>query len=142
MRREFYVKTHEKSVVVCTKCRIFALTKFYARTLFIYIMAENNNQQQLQFNLDPEVAKGLYANLALITHSNNEFIIDFAQMLPGMPKANVGSRVIMVPEHAKRLLMALQENLYKYEQQFGRIELPGQQGGRTIAPFGNGKGEA
>lgn len=106
-------------------------------------MADNNNQQQIQFNLDPQVAKGIYANLALITHSNSDFILDFACMLPGMPKANVGSRVIMVPEHAKRLLLALQENIYKYEQQYGKIQLPGAQG-RTIAPFGNGnnKGEA
>lgn len=106
-------------------------------------MAENNNNQ-LQFNLDPEVAKGVYANLALITHSNTEFILDFAAMLPGMPKANVGARVILAPEHAKRLLLALQDNVYKYEQQNGKIEIPGQQQGRTIAPFGNGgnKGEA
>lgn len=99
-------------------------------------MAENNSQQ-LQFNLDPEVAKGVYANLALITHSSSDFILDFATMLPGLPKANVGSRVIMAPEHAKRLLMALNENIAKYEQQFGKIQIPGQQN-RTISPFGTG----
>ncbi len=105
-------------------------------------MAENNNQ--IQLNLDAEVAKGIYANLALITHSNSEFILDFASMLPGMPKANVGSRIVMAPEHVKRLLMALQDNVFKYEQQFGKIQLPGAPQGRTISPFGNGdgKGEA
>lgn len=105
---------------------------------------EDKNQQQLSFNLDPQVAKGVYANLALITHSNCDFIIDFAAMLPGMPKATVASRVVMVPEHAKRLLLALQENIFKYEQQFGTIQLDAPKNGRTIAPFGNGggKGEA
>lgn len=106
-------------------------------------MADNKNQQQL--TITPEVAAGIYSNLALITHSNCDFIFDFAQMLPGTPNPVVRSRVVMVPEHAKRLMLALQENIFKYEQQFGKIELPGQQqaGPRTIAPFGNGsQGEA
>ncbi len=107
-------------------------------------MAENNNKQ-IQFNLDPEVAKGTYANLALIVHSASEFIVDFAAVMPGMPKANVGARVILAPEHAKRLLLALQDNIHKFEQQFGQIEMHGTQQSKTIAPFntGNGsKGEA
>lgn len=104
-------------------------------------MAENKNQQQLQLNLRPEVALGQYSNLALISHSHSDFVLDFARMLPGLPKAEVCSRVIMAPEHAKRLLAALQENIYKYEQQFGKIDLGGQ-GGGTIAPFGNTKNEA
>ncbi len=101
-------------------------------------MEENNNQ--LQFNLDPEVAKGVYANLALITHSPSEFIVDFAALLPGLAKANVGARVIFAPEHAKRFLMALQENVVKYEQQFGRIKLPtAETAPRTATPFETGK---
>ncbi len=106
-------------------------------------MAEN--KQQLQLNLDPEIAKGVYANLALIVHSPSEFIIDFAEMMPNMPKANVCARVILSPEHAKRLLLALQDNLFKYEQQFGQIQLHGTPQPKTIAPFGTGggsKGEA
>jgi len=99
-------------------------------------MADNNNKQ-LQINIDPSVAQGVYSNLALIAHGPAEFIFDFAAMLPAMPKANVGARVIMAPEHAKRLLIALQDNIMKYEQQFGQIKVSGQQG-RTIAPFGNG----
>ena len=105
---------------------------------------ENNKKQQgqgLQVNLKPEIASGEYSNLALITHSHSEFIIDLARHLPGMPQPEVCSRVIMAPEHAKRLLGALQENIYKYEQQFGKIELGGTQH-RTIAPFGGGHGEA
>ena len=106
-------------------------------------MEDNNNQQGFQLELRPEVAMGEYANLALITHSSSDFILDFARMLPGVPKPQVRSRVIMAPEHAKRLLMALQENIYKYEQQFGKIQIPQQQGQpRTISPFGGDKGEA
>lgn len=101
-------------------------------------MEETNNQ--LQFNLDPEVGKGVYANLALITHSSSEFIVDFASMLPGLSKANVGARVILAPEHAKRFLMALQENLAKYEQQFGRINVPVMGAPRTATPFDDGMG--
>lgn len=104
-------------------------------------MEENKAQGQFQIELPQEVAKGEYVNLAMIAHSSSEFIIDFAQVMPGMPKGVVRSRVIVAPEHAKRLLMALQENVMRYEREFGKIEMPNQQP-RTIAPFGNGKGEA
>lgn len=103
-------------------------------------MADNkNNQFQIEINQD--VAQGEYANLGIITHSPSEFIIDFARIMPGVPKAQVRSRVIMAPIHAKRLLAALQENVLRYEREFGRIEIPNQEP-RTIAPFGNNKGEA
>ena len=107
-------------------------------------MADNNNQQ-LQIELKPEVAEGVYSNLAIITHSSSEVITDFVQMMPGMPKAQVRSRVIMAPEHAKRLLMALQDNIQKYEKQFGPIKMTQVQQpseGRTIAPFNIKQGEA
>lgn len=103
-------------------------------------MAEND-QNQVQLQIKPEVAEGNYANLAMITHSSSDFILDFAIAMPGLPGPVVNNRVIMAPEHAKRLLAALQENLYKYEQQFGKIELPNQEP-RTISPFGNGTPEA
>jgi hypothetical protein len=67
---------------------------------------EDNNNQQFQIELKPEVAEGTYSNLAIITHSSSEVITDFVQMMPGMPKAQVKSRIIMAPEHAKRLLLA------------------------------------
>ena len=105
-------------------------------------MEENNKQGGLQLELNPETALGEYANLALITHSSSDFVLDFARMLPGLGKAQVRSRVVMAPEHAKRLLMALQENIYKYEQMFGKIQISTQANPRTIAPFGNGNGEA
>lgn len=102
------------------------------------------DEKQIQIELNPEKAGGTYSNLAVITHSNCEFVMDFVQMLPAMPKAQVASRIIMAPEHAKRLLYALQDNIKKYEQQFGTIDLQQKNGneGRTIAPFGIGKGEA
>jgi hypothetical protein len=106
---------------------------------------ENQNQNpQFQIELTPEVAQGIYANLAVIGHSQSEFVIDFVSMLPGLPKAKVNSRIIMVPEHAKRLAAALADNIRKYEQNFGTIEMqqPAAEGPRTIAPFDIDKGEA
>lgn len=109
-------------------------------------MDEKNKGQegQLQIELSPEVAAGNYANLAVLSHSHAEFIADFVRVMPGMPKAPVVSRMVLAPEHAKRLLYALQDNIAKYEQQFGPIELPemNAQGGRTIAPFGIPEGNA
>ena len=100
-----------------------------------------NKQNQLQIELSPEIAQGEYANFAIITHSSSDFIIDFARVLPGLPKAQVKSRVILAPENAKRLLGALQENIVRYEREFGPIKIPNQES-RTIAPFPVGKGEA
>lgn len=105
-------------------------------------MEEKKNEQQgLSVELTPDVAQGEYANLAIITHSSSDFVIDFARVLPGVNKAQVKSRVILAPEHAKRLLLAMQENIMRYERTFGTINLP-QQAPRTIAPFGGNKGEA
>ena len=105
-------------------------------------MNENDNKQQgLQLELPQQVAQGEYANLAVITHSSSDFVIDFARVLPGVPKAQVKSRVLMAPEHAKRLMFALQENVSRYEREYGQIRIPNQEP-RTIAPFNVGKGEA
>ena len=84
-----------------------------------------DDQKGLTIDISPETARGQYANLAIITHSSSEFILDFASLLPGMPqgKAIVGERIIMTPEHAKRLLLALQDNVGKYEASFGTIKL-------------------
>ena len=105
---------------------------------------EQQNQGQFQIELTPDVAKGTYANLAIITHSTSEFVFDFVRMLPGLPKAQVMDRVILAPEHAKRLLMALQDNIAKYESVFGEIKLVElqQQRSRTATPFGDGQGQA
>ena len=95
---------------------------------------EQKENEGLQIDLTPEMAKGVYANLALITHSNADFVLDFASILPGMPKPQVVSRVVMTPEHAKHLLRALQENAQRYEQQFGKIVIPEQEG-NIATPF-------
>ena len=106
-------------------------------------MNENDNKKgQLQLELPQEVAQGEYANFAIITHFSSDFVLDFARVLPGVPKAMVKSRVLLAPEHAKRLLGALQENIMRYERAFGPIRIPDAKGGGTIAPFGNPKGEA
>lgn len=81
----------------------------------------NKNGNEMQLELRPDIAGGVYSNLAIITHSHSEFILDFARMLPGMPKPDICSRVVMAPEHAKRLLRALEDNISKYESNFGPI---------------------
>ena len=102
------------------------------------------NEKEFSIELKQDVAKGSYSNLAIITHSHSEFIIDFATMLPGLPKPEVHNRIIMNPEHAKRLYLALQDNIKKYESQYGEIDLHQipQEGPRTIAPFNIKKGDA
>jgi len=107
-------------------------------------MDEKQNQDGgIQIEVSHELAAGVYSNLALITHSPTEFVIDFASYMPGIPKAQVCSRIIVAPEHTKRLLMALQDNVAKYERAFGPIQLTQQpQKDRTIAPFSTPKGEA
>ena len=82
-----------------------------------------NKQHGIDVELDAEVAQGHYSNLAIISHSTSEFIIDFAAVLPGLPKAKVKSRIILTPEHAKRLLLSLQENIARYETNVGRIDI-------------------
>lgn len=86
-------------------------------------MAENK-QFGLDLQIEDSVAQGHYSNLAIISHSTSEFIIDFATVLPGVPKAHVKSRIILTPEHAKRLLRSLQDNIVRYESAVGKIEIP------------------
>lgn len=83
---------------------------------------KKNNQNQINIELPEEIAEGQYANLAMIAHSNSEFVIDFIRLMPGVPKAKVKSRVVISPEHAKRLLGALVDNVKKYEENFGPIK--------------------
>lgn len=104
---------------------------------------KENIQQQNQINIElsEEIAEGIYSNLAMIAHSNSEFVIDFIKLMPGVPKARVKARVIVTPEHAKRLLHALKENIDKYETSFGTIK---QTQGAPKFPmnFGGTMGEA
>ena len=112
-------------------------------------MENENKNNQLQIELKEDVAKGTYANLAIITHSTSEFIIDFVYVLPGLPKAGVQSRIVMTPENAKRLMYALQDNMIKYERNFGTVKMPeernanNENGGKTfVPPLSDFKGEA
>src|SRR5688572_24941133 len=82
----------------------------------------NNHQNQLNIELSEEVAEGIYSNLAIITHSHSEFALDFIKVMPGVPKAKVKARIILTPQHAKRLLKALKDNLSKYESAHGDIK--------------------
>jgi hypothetical protein len=84
--------------------------------------AEEMMQNQLNIELPEELAEGVYANLAMIAHSNSEFVLDFIRMMPGVPKARVKARVVLTPEHAKRLLHALKDNIVRYEEAFGPIK--------------------
>lgn len=86
------------------------------------------NENQFQIELKEDIAEGVYSNLAIIAHSTSEFVLDFVRMMPGVAKAQVKSRIIMTPEHAKRLAIALQDNLRRYESQCGEIRLPERQG--------------
>jgi len=88
-------------------------------------MAEDHkNQKQLNIELPEEVSEGIYSNLAIISHSHSEFVVDFIRLMPNVPKAKVKSRIVLTPMHAKRLMKALSENLKKFETQFGSIDEP------------------
>ena len=84
---------------------------------------ENQNNNQINIELSEEMAEGIYSNLAIITHSNSEFVVDFVRIMPGVPKAKVKSRIVLTPEHAKRLFLALGDNITKYEEQNGAISI-------------------
>lgn len=87
-------------------------------------MDQNQNPpNQLNIELGEDVAEGIYSNLAIITHSNSEFVIDFVRVMPGVPKAKVKSRILLTPQHAKRLLAALNDNIQKYESVHGPIKM-------------------
>ena len=101
-----------------------------------------NNQHGIDIELDADVAQGHYSNLAIISHSTSEFILDFAAILPGLPKAKVKSRIILTPEHAKRLMMSLQENIIRYESAMGKIEVQMQPSADEGVTMGFNVGEA
>ncbi len=89
-------------------------------------------QRSINVELPESVADGVYSNLALITHSPAEFVIDFSRMLPGVPKAKIHARVVMAPQHAKSFLNALSENISRFEQRFGKIDIHPKKGRSEI----------
>lgn len=102
-------------------------------------MENFNKNNEIQIELSDEIAQGIYSNLAIISHSTSEFVVDFIRIVPGVPKAKVKSRIILTPEHAKRLLMALKDNIDKFEQQNGSIRIQNDPG--FLPPIG-GIGQA
>jgi uncharacterized protein (DUF1778 family) len=101
-------------------------------------MEDEKKQRKAQINIDlkEDIAQGIYSNLAIITHSSAEFVLDFVRVMPGVPKADVKSRIILTPEHAKRLLSALQDNVDKYEKMHGPIKKS--EGGGPMMPMNFG----
>ncbi|MDB4926318.1 DUF3467 domain-containing protein [Mucilaginibacter sp.] len=102
---------------------------------------EEPSENQLNIELSEEIAEGIYSNLAIITHSSSEFVLDFIRVMPGIPKAKVKSRIILTPEHAKRLLTALGDNIEKFEAANGRIKVQQETSGFPMN-FGGTMGQA
>ena len=105
-------------------------------------MQTQAQEGQINVELSEEIAEGEYANLAIINHSPSEFVVDFIRVMPGVPKAKVKSRIVLTPQHAKRLLKALGDNVGRYEAQHGEIrDVEAQQGGFPLN-FGGPQGQA
>jgi hypothetical protein len=104
-------------------------------------MENNSKNNEIQIELSENVAQGTYANLAIIAHSNSEFIIDFIRIMPGVPKAKVRSRIILTPDNARRLLLALQDNIRKFDELVQNDQMMPFDG-NIIPPFGSIPGEA
>lgn len=102
-------------------------------------MDQDKKKNQINIELKEDIAQGIYSNLAVISHSSSEFVLDFIRIMPGTPKANVKSRIILAPEHAKRLLMALEDNLRKYESIFGTVNI-NNIGDSSMPPMNFGRG--
>ena len=98
-------------------------------------MNDPNQPQQINIELGEKEAEGIYSNLAIITHSPAEFVIDFTRVLPGIPKAKVHARIVMTPQHTKMLLAAIRDNIDKFEKKFGEIKLAGDATGTPIFGF-------
>ena len=121
-------------------CRYLPLKSQYLTNFevqIIYMPDQPQQPNQLNIEISEEVAEGTYANLAIITHSHAEFVVDFVNVMPGTPKSKVKSRIILTPQHAKRLMKAITENISKYEAVNGaikdleEIQLPMNFGGPT-----------
>jgi|TARA_B100000700_G_C14865552_1_gene770769 hypothetical protein len=85
-------------------------------------MSEEKKKEGLNIELSEEISEGVYSNLAIINHSPSEFVVDFIQMMPGVPKAKVKSRIVLTPQHAKRFMKAINDNISKFENQHGEIK--------------------
>ena len=122
-------------------CNDLVETSCYGVSTFFYGVSTSKNKKyimdekqknQINIELTEEMAGGVYSNLAIITHSPTEFVLDFVSLMPGAPKAKVKSRIVMTPQHAKRLFKALADNISKYESSFGTIK---EVGNEMMPPF-------
>jgi Protein of unknown function (DUF3467) len=104
--------------------------------------APEEMEQEINVELSEEIAEGVYANLAMIAHSQSEFVLDFIRIMPGLPKAKVKARVILTPDHAQRLLSALKDNIAKYEENFGELQESSQIGFQLPMNYRGPIGEA
>jgi hypothetical protein len=102
--------------------KLLELTKLILPLIKKMIMENQNPENQLNIELSEEIAEGIYSNLAIITHSPTEFVVDFIKVMPGVPKAKVKSRIVLTPQHAKRLMKALADNVTRFEQMHGKIK--------------------
>ncbi|MEX1000973.1 MAG: DUF3467 domain-containing protein [Crocinitomicaceae bacterium] len=109
-------------------------------------MSDQNKKQgkanQINIELPEETAEGTYSNLSIVTHSPSEFILDFIQLMPGVPKGKVKSRIVMTPDNAKKLMRAITENVQKYEATHGKIKDTGPTGNAIPMNFGGPNTEA
>jgi hypothetical protein len=122
MRLRFFVSAQSLSHLFETIRSFGRNNRAFKNKILVFMANQQQNQGQLNIELPEEIAEGIYSNLAIISHSNTEFVIDFVRMMPNVPQAKVKSRIILTPEHAKRFLAALMDNVRKFEQQFGLIE--------------------
>ena len=88
----------------------------------ISMSEQTKNPNEINIELSEKISEGIYSNLAIISHSHSEFVLDFVTIMPGVPKAKVKSRIILTPQHAKRLLGALKENIHRFETTHGEIK--------------------
>jgi uncharacterized protein (DUF1778 family) len=105
-------------------------------------MEEKKDKNKINIELSEEMAEGIYSNLAIITHSSSEFVLDFIRIMPGTPKAKVKSRIVLSPEHAKRLMNALKDNISKFESSNGSIKNSESSNGFTMGGFGGPSAQA
>ena len=90
--------------------------------IFVIMSEKKQDQKQINIELDEKIAEGIYSNLAIINHSVSEFVVDFISMMPGTPKAKVKSRIVLTPQHAKKFLKALTDNVSRFEKAHGTIK--------------------
>ncbi len=125
-----------------TQLKKYKVFNTFGATNINFFMNQPDPNNQINIELSEDMAEGIYSNLAIITHSNSEFVVDFVRIMPGIPKAKVKSRIILTPDHAKRLLLALNDNIRKFEEMNGEIDLNNDQNPPFPMNFGGPTAQA